>query len=265
MTRQGQAVRPPLGSVELGGRFCPEQLNEFRDETLEHVHLVAHELRNEVRAAFIVRMGELVRDAVIDPATVERLGYEAGAIALRARLPKPGNVRIGDFGEIIASEFVRIVLGATVSYRLRRKENVNVAMHGVDCIGVRLVDGRAIFYKGESKVRDYLKGDALEEARYAVEADNGHLRAEDLVLVIDEQRRAGNAELEHAVASELVLRSEHITRHIIFAAFATSTANCIGDLIAALNSENRTYLTTLKIDTLAQFIDDVYALLGVRR
>ncbi|MGA3037444.1 MAG: Hachiman antiphage defense system protein HamA [Vulcanimicrobiaceae bacterium] len=256
-----RAFVPALGSVELGEPFYPDQLSESRDVTREHVHVLEHELRTEQRTKFAAQMADIVRDGIIDPDTIRRLGDDRGAIALRARVPRPGNVRLGDFGEIVASEFVRVALGAAVSYRLRGKVNVNMAMHGVDCIGVRLVNGRPIFYKGESKVRTRLGGDALRKALSALEADDGLIRAEDLVLLIDEQRRAGNVELEQAVADELVTHARHLTRHVIFTIYASATKNGVADFIVTLRNENRTYLTTLKIGELSTFIDDVYAML----
>jgi hypothetical protein len=251
-------LRPPAE----GHAFFPEHLAKSREEFKAHVHLAAHELRDEVRAQFLARVAGLVREAVIDPALVAQLGDEDGALALRARLPRNVNVRRGDLVEILAAEYIRAVLGAVVVHRLRIKPNVELAMHGLDCIGVRLVGGRPIVYKGESKMRTYLRADALHEAREAVEADEGLVRAEALVMLIDEHRRAGNAELFEALARELATRAEGLTRHVIFAAYATATNGCVDDLIAALNVDHRTHVSTLQVGALGQFVDDVYELVG---
>jgi hypothetical protein len=253
---------PPLRPPAEGQAFFPEHLSKAREEFQTHVHLVAHGLRAEVRQQFLARVAGLVREAVIDPELIARLGDEAGAVALRARLPRNVNVRRGDLVEILASEYIRAVLGAVVVHRLRVKPNVELPMHGLDSVGVRIVGGRPIVYKGEAKMRSYLRVDVLHEARTALEDDDGLVRAEALVMLVDEHRRAGNDEVFEALARELATRAEGLTRHVLFAAYATAAEGCVDGLVAALNADYRTHVSTLQVAALGQFVDDVYEMVG---
>ena len=67
---------------------------------------------------FQQRLVAVVRDHVIDPDLLADLGDEAGAEALRSRIPAESNVRTGDLGEILATEYVKVALGATAVQRL---------------------------------------------------------------------------------------------------------------------------------------------------
>ena len=210
--------------------------------------------------AFQQRLVAVVRDHIIDPDLLAELGDEAGAEALRSRIPAESNVRTGDLGEILATEYVKVALGATVVQRLREKSNVNMPMHGIDCVGVRLVDGRPQFFKGEAKMRAYLRKDTLNDARATVEADDGRIPPEELVLLADRHRRAGNGELVRAVAAELVTVGTGPVRHVVFVGFDRSVDGCVNLFLADLNTRHRTHVATIRIEEFQAFIDAVYAM-----
>ena len=67
---------------------------------------------------------------------VDRLGYKVAAEILSEAMPQTHRGRLGDLGEILATELVEEEIGLRVPVRrLRYKDGRNMAMRGDDFIG----------------------------------------------------------------------------------------------------------------------------------
>lgn len=255
----GDQPPEPLTPPDDGRPFFVEELD--RSETARpHVHDIRFTLRAEFRDPFRGRAAELVREAIVDPADLERLGDAEAAAFLRSRLPEGKSTRGGDLGEILTAEYMRTALGALVTYRLRDKPNVEMPLHGIDNIGVRLVNGRPIVYKAESKLGGRMGKAPLTAARTKLEADGGLLRAESLSLLMHHHRR-DHPEVFDALAIESATRARGRTHHVIFLTFGEITPNGVEVLVAALSDDNRTFVAALQIDALTDFVAEIYELL----
>ena len=107
---------------------------------------------------------------------LERLGKQAAADFIREKLPTTKNIRSGDLGEILATEYIDTHTDCTVPIkRLRWKDHRNMAMRGDDVIGLRLnaQTHRLRFLKAESKSRVALTTAVVAEARDALNKDGG--------------------------------------------------------------------------------------------
>jgi len=128
------------------------------------------------RAAVLRALSETVflhhNDPVITRRKLARLGYPKLAEAVDRR-PKPHNTRLGNFGEVIASEFLRQLRGYEVPvYRLRYNTNDDSSPKGDDVLAFEFAERgtgkKDTVIVAEVKVRAEFKSAAVEEAHKAL-------------------------------------------------------------------------------------------------
>jgi Cap4 SAVED domain len=100
-------------------------------------------------------------------AALAELGYPMAAQQIENR-PRVFNTQMGNFGEILASEYVQQILGFEIPvFRLRYNPNRDSSMKGDDILAFKFGDasgsGREILV-GESKTYSIYRGVAVEEA-----------------------------------------------------------------------------------------------------
>lgn len=106
------------------------------------------------------------------------LGKAQAAQYIQNKLPTSKKIRSGDLGEILATEYIDgHTRYAAVVKRLRWKDHRNMAMRGDDVIGVALAPPpepeRLVFLKAESKSRAQMTAAVIQEAREALDRDQG--------------------------------------------------------------------------------------------
>lgn len=127
-----------------------------------------------------------------DPATARkkltRLGYSRVADALDRR-PKAQKTRLANFGEVVASEFLRQLRGYQIPvYRLRYNSNDESSPKGDDVLAFEFADkvagAKDTVIVAEVKVRSEFKSEAVEEAHDALR--KGHRpRPKSFAFVVD--------------------------------------------------------------------------------
>lgn len=128
------------------------------------------------------------------------LGKPAAAKYLQGKLPTSKQIRSGDLGEIIGSQFAVLELGYRVVERLRWKDHREMAMRGDDLIGVRVgTDGTLELLKGEAKSRVSLRRRTVTEADEALKRDRGRPSPHALTFVADRLRELGEDVLANLV------------------------------------------------------------------
>lgn len=127
--------------------------------------VVLHELPGS-REAVDGDIQETVEDHLAGLDIIARIGGYPNTVAfIRNKLPSNKRVRSGDFGEIIASEYVDQFTDYRVPIKkLRWKDDRSVAMRGNDVIAIKKVEKRFRLLKGESKSRAALSEAAVKEA-----------------------------------------------------------------------------------------------------
>lgn len=133
-----------------------------------------------------------------DPDTYRKklahLGYPLTADALDRR-PKSAKTRLGNFGEVLASEFLRQVRGYRIPvYRLRYNSNDESSPKGDDVLAFEFSDKRRsvkdTVIVAEVKVRSKFQSDAVDEAHDALR--KGHRpRPKSFMFVVDVLFREG--------------------------------------------------------------------------
>lgn len=119
---------------------------------------------------------QAISDAVFlhhqDPTTYRQklahLGYPATSAALDRR-PRSPKTRLGNFGEVLASEFLRQIRGCDIPvYRLRYNGNDESSPKGDDVLAFEFADKakgiKDTVIVAEVKVRSSFRTDAVEEA-----------------------------------------------------------------------------------------------------
>lgn len=130
-------------------------------------------------------------------AKLAHLGFPATGAAIDRR-PRAPKTRMGNFGEIVASEFLRQVRGHNIPvYRLRYNGNDESSPKGDDVLAFEFADKlkgvKDTVIVAEVKVRTSFRSEAVEEAHEALRL--GHRpRPKSFMFVVDMLYREGKTE-----------------------------------------------------------------------
>lgn len=175
----------------------------------------------------------VLSDYYVDPQsiadTLSRLGKEAASKKLLEKIPEAKNIRSGDIGEVLASDFIEESLGYNVPIRkLRWRDHRNMAMRGDDVIGI-IVDQQQQtikFLKAEAKANKKLGRGILDDARKELDLDDGFPAPHALQFVADRLRETGNLALSDLIEKvQLVdgIRANQV-EHLLFTFTASNPA-----------------------------------------
>ena len=117
---------------------------------------------------------------------------------MKTKLPTKKNIRSGDLGEILSTEFIDAETPYQVSIkRLRWKDHRDMAMRGDDVIGIipASEDKKINFLKTEAKSRAALNTATVQQARAALNDHDGLPSPHALAFVADRLYEMGNEEL----------------------------------------------------------------------
>lgn len=191
------------------------------------------------RPAIRQALGEAVFVHHNDPdayrAKLAHLGFPATGAALDRR-PRSEKTRTGNFGEIIASEFLRQVRGYSIPvYRLRYNGNDESSPKGDDVLAFEFAD-RARGVKdtvivAEVKVRGAFRSDAVDEAHEALL--RGHRpRPKSFLFVVDMLFREGRTdEWQRLLDLSSKFGKRSLTkRSVLFLVTGNRPADPFGDL-----------------------------------
>lgn len=175
---------------------------------------VAQEMAVEVLPAHYAAPEKVAR-------VFEKLGKDAAADYLRAKLPTRSTLRSGDMGEIFATEYIeKHSQYSTPVKRLRWRDHREMAMRGDDVIGLRPAsDNRPIhFLKVEAKSEAALQTRTVTKARDALNGDGGLPSHHALSFIADRLHEMGEEDLSDAILkAQLVdgIKAAHV-RHLLF-------------------------------------------------
>ena len=163
----------------------------------------------------------------------ETLGKSGVANLLREKLPQTKRIRSGDFGEILATEYIneRTDYDAPIK-RLRWKTKRDMPMLGDDVIGLSVGrDGAPLLLlKTEAKSRASLNQSTVTDAREALDHENGLPSSHALTFVAERLLELGNETLSDAITYAQLktgIRQDQV-KHLMFA----FTGNAPGQYLA---------------------------------
>jgi len=151
------------------------------------------------RQKILEALRDAVRDHHVHPAAVAgalaRRGFQAASEFLAARLPVDGRTRMGNFGEVLASEHLRQRYGYDMPvFKLRFMEHANMPMRGEDVVAFRLRDGRVIvgLCVGEAKTSQAFRSAEVVDAHRRL-GTAYHPHPVSLAMISNILHDAGNA------------------------------------------------------------------------
>ena len=120
---------------------------------------------------------------------LNRLGKPKAAAYLAAKLPTSKQIKSGDLGEIIATEYINNHTDfETPIKRLRWKDHRNMSMRGDDAIAVYFPDNNEVdiaFLKVEAKSAQAMSQNTVNKARKALDGYDGRPSPHSLTFVAD--------------------------------------------------------------------------------
>ena len=212
-------------------------------------------------------IAQIVPDHYIAPEsiarTLERLGKPAAAAKLRAKLPQTKNLRSGDLGEILATEYIDSQTEFDVPIRkLRWHDHREMAMRGDDVIGIMMPNNgpRPHFLKTEAKSRMALGRQVLNEARDALDDDEGRPAPHALAFVADRLREGGNIGLADIIDDAQWKQGISIQqmKHLLFTFTRRNPDNLQKEILEAYDGDIEQHAAGLRVTTHQQFIADVF-------
>ncbi|MGD1335364.1 DUF1837 domain-containing protein [Vibrio harveyi] len=171
------------------------------------------------------RLIEILPEYYVDPQsianTLERLGKPAAARKLLTKIPEVTNIRSGDIGEVLATDYIEDSTDYVVPIRkLRWRDHRNMAMRGDDVIGFIFdLERQTIrFLKAEAKANRRLSRDVLQKARDELDNDQGLPAPHALEFIAERLRELGNNTLSDLIEKvQLVdgIRADQV-EHLLF-------------------------------------------------
>jgi hypothetical protein len=240
---------------------------EFAEHDVANHHLGVMKGRAQHLAAGRAMIAKLVPDHYASEEHIaralERLGKQAAADFIRGKLPITKNIRSGDLGEILATEYIDAHTDFAVPIkRLRWKDHRNMAMRGDDVIGLDLdaATQRLRFLKAESKSRVSLTAGVVAEAREVLEKDGGLPSPHALSFVSARLLEAGDtglcdaideAQLKHGITADSVT-------HLLFTFSGNDPADFLEASLEAYAGDIAQSGIGLHVTTHGDFIADIY-------
>lgn len=176
----------------MADKFLPNWMDLTRPDAAVGELVLLRERAN-TRATSQSAIEECVKDHLAGLEILAKIKkYENSLAYIRNKLPTSKRVRSGDFGEILASEYVDQFTEYRVPIKkLRWKDDRVVAMRGNDVVAIRQVKGKPLLLKVESKSRAALSDGAVKEAVSGLDKHAGRPNPSSLAFISSRLREQG--------------------------------------------------------------------------
>lgn len=216
----------------------------------------------KARAKVKTVIEQAVKDHLAGLDIIARIGtYRKALTYIRNKLPSNKRVRSGDFGEILATEYIDQFTDYKVPIRkLRWKDDREMAMRGNDVIAVRSHNKRWILLKAESKSRASLSEAVLLEAQTGLHKHSGRPNPSSLAFIssrLREQGRDDEAEIFETLQSRTLTSND--IEHMIFTVSGNDPISYLKTFVVDDELGFSRHLVGCVIPDHAAFITQVFA------
>lgn len=194
------------------------------ENSQEHTFSII-KLKPEEFDSLVSELVDLLPSHYIAPESIadilNRLGKNSAAKKLRDKIPEVKNIRSGDVGEVITTDYIEEFTDFTVPIRkLRWRDHRDMAMRGDDVIGIYVnQQSQSVrFLKAEAKANKNLSRDVLSKARIELDNDAGLPAPHALGFVIDRLKDIGNSKLADLIEKVQLVDGikAHQVEHLLF-------------------------------------------------
>jgi hypothetical protein len=163
----------------------------------------------------------LMADHFVGESTVLKLGgYEKACEVLKNSLPTNKRTQSGDFGELLATEYVNSQTEFTVPIKkLKWKSDRQMPMHGNDVLGLNYTSNPRKILKCECKSRNQFGESAVTEASNGLDGFDGRPNPSTLAFItkrLYEENRDDEGKMWSELQTKDPLPAKNLT-HMVFA------------------------------------------------
>ncbi len=203
----------------------------------------------------------VVADHLIDLTVIEKMGgFEKSSHILKNRLPQTKQIRSGDLGEILATEYVdRRTTYSVPVRRLRYKDDRNTSMRGDDVLGFREAKNEVKVVKVEAKSRINLTPSVLEEARSGLAKHGGRPNPGTLSFlecILRREDRNDEAELIKRLQNDTI-RARNVL-HMVFTLSGNDPSNQLENATDEVSKGITLKLCGCQVSQHGDFVRDVF-------
>ena len=196
--------------------------------------VVLEEIRG-TGAAVRAAIEDMVRDHFAGLDILARIGnYKTALSFIRNKLPPGKRARSGDFGEMLASEYIDQLTAYCVPIKkLRWKDDRATTMRGNDVIAIRNLNKRWRLLKAESKSRAALSASVVTQAIDGLDQHSGRPNPSSLAFIAHRLREL-NRDAEAEVFEDLQSRTPKLDEieHMVFTVSGNNPTTCFQQAIA---------------------------------
>jgi hypothetical protein len=224
-------------------------------------------LKPEEFNGLVSELVSLLPDHYIDPKSIadllNRLGKGAAAKKLSEKIPATKNIRSGDIGEVIATDYIEEFTDFKVPIRkLRWRDHRDMAMRGDDVIGIYVdpITESVRFLKAEAKANKALSRDVLGKARIELDNDDGLPAPHALSFISDRLKEIGNkplADLLEKVQLINLIREDQV-EHLLFTFTASDPESLQKEAFDSYNGNIMQTSVGFQVNDHQTFIANVY-------
>jgi len=217
--------------------------------------------RDGVRALILKPLLELLADHYVGEATVAKAGgYTKAAALIQYSLPTSKQTRSGDFGEMVATEFIDAETAFRVPIRkLRWKDDRQMAMRGNDVIAIAASTKPVRVLKCESKSAKSISNTAVSDAAQQLDAHDGRPNPSTLGFItkrLYEEDRDGEAKVFQDLMCDGVSPKNII--HAIFALSGDDPCDKLAKAPGPAHPEIKRGVAAVVIDDHSEFIEALF-------
>lgn len=192
-----------------------------------------------------------------------RLGKGAAAQKLRDKIPEVMNIRSGDVGEVITTDYIEEYTDFDVPIRkLRWRDHRDMAMRGDDVIGIHIdqTSQTIRFLKAEAKSYKALNRPVLNKARKELDNDEGLPAPHALAFIIDRLKELGNAQLADLLEKVQLVDgiSANQVEHLLFTFTASNPATLQKEAFEAYDGTIKQTSVGFRVSGHQELIESVY-------
>lgn len=195
----------------------------------------------------------------------DELGKEEAAETMRVMTSGNANIRLGNLGEIIATEWVN---SDSCEYfaplRLRSVQSPNVSPPGNDIIGFKKVDThpKINFLKGEVKSRKNMNSVTIASARSSLEKDGGSPAPPSILFTLNILRAEDKnseliKEIKDALSDNYLAPITYVS-HLIFTFSSNAPEEYLKESLESYSGSTQQIYVGLHVKDYQYFVDKVY-------